>query len=277
MKNVIIIVLGVFAFISCSTKKDYTTLQSGIKFKEVRAAKAADARTTKLGDLVEVSFRAWIVKDSLNLFTDWSSDSTKDIDMFADSYKMDRPLKFVLGNEEFIKGCDEGIVGMKAGSKRSIVIPAKLAYGIEGMGPIPPNSSLKVVIELLEVKDPIVAKMWEVDPNLLKTTKSGLQYAILRDGKGQMVKANEAVSVHYSGYLLDGTKFDSSVERDEPITLIAGAKQVIPGWDEGLMLLKKGSKARFVIPPALAYGDRDLGKIPPNSTLVFDIEVVDEK
>ncbi|MFZ1281290.1 MAG: FKBP-type peptidyl-prolyl cis-trans isomerase, partial [Ignavibacteriaceae bacterium] len=85
----------------------------------------------------------------------------------------------------------------------------------------------------------------------------------------------QQIVVHYSGFLLDGTKFDSSVERDEPLTFMAGVGQVIPGWDEGLLLLKKGSKARLVIPDSLAYGDRDLGKIPPKSTLVFDVEIVD--
>ena len=83
------------------------------------------------------------------------------------------------------------------------------------------------------------------------------------------MEKQKQVVVHYSGFLLDGTKFDSSVERDEPLTFVAGAGQVIPGWDEGLLLLKKGSKARFIIPSNLAYGDRDLGKIPPNSTLSF--------
>ncbi|HRP92755.1 MAG TPA: FKBP-type peptidyl-prolyl cis-trans isomerase, partial [Ignavibacteriaceae bacterium] len=80
-----------------------------------------------------------------------------------------------------------------------------------------------------------------------------------------------------SGFLLDGTKFDSSVERDEPFTFVAGVGQVIPGWDEGVQLMKKGSKARLIVPSNLAYGDRDLGKIPPNSTLIFDVEVLDVK
>ena len=86
------------------------------------------------------------------------------------------------------------------------------------------------------------------------------------------------VSVHYSGFLLDGTKFDSSYDRGQPITFPIGQGRVIPGWDEGIALLKVGSKARFIIPPNLAYGERGAGGvIPPNATLIFEVELVDIK
>ena len=83
------------------------------------------------------------------------------------------------------------------------------------------------------------------------------------------------ITVNYSGYLADGTLFDSSIERDEPIQFVVGQGQVIPGWDEGMLLLKKGDKARFIIPPQLGYGEMQLEKIPANSTLIFDTEIVD--
>ncbi len=76
-------------------------------------------------------------------------------------------------------------------------------------------------------------------------------------------------------FLLDGTKFDSSVERDDPFSFLLGMGQVIPGWEEGLKLMKKGGKARLVIPPELGYGGLAVGTIPPNSTLIFDVELVD--
>ncbi|NUM62552.1 MAG: FKBP-type peptidyl-prolyl cis-trans isomerase, partial [Ignavibacteriaceae bacterium] len=89
--------------------------------------------------------------------------------------------------------------------------------------------------------------------------------------------SGKVVTVNYSGYLQDGTLFDSSVERDEPIQFVVGQGQVIPGWDEGMRLLKKGDKARFIIPPQLGYGEMQLEKIPANSTLIFDTEIVDVK
>jgi peptidylprolyl isomerase len=136
---------------------------------------------------------------------------------------------------------------------------------------------LKVLIELLDVKDHIVAELWDVDQTKLNTTESGLMYFIVDQGEGDFATDGNVVTVHYSGFLKDGTKFDSSVERDEPFTFVIGNKQVIAGWDEGIRLLKKGGKARFVIPPSLGYGDITAGKIPPSSTLIFDVELLDVK
>jgi peptidylprolyl isomerase len=272
MKKILITLLSVAALFGCSKNPNVVTLKSGLKYNDVKVGKGTEAKN---GDLVELHFKGWIVKDSSNLFSDWSKDSTKKAELIADSYEMTKPLKFVLGSDTFIKGSDEGIVGMKPGGQRTIIIPSKLAYGPQGMGPIPPNSNIKLVVELIGAKDVVVAKMWDVDSTKFKTTKSGLKYNIIQEGEGDLVSKNKKVTVNYSGYLLDGTKFDSSVEREEPFTFVVGIGQVIPGWDEGVQLLKKGSKARFIIPPALAYGPRDLGKIPSNSTLIFDVEVVD--
>jgi len=274
MKSILIALFSVVFIFGCSNNPDSVTLKSGLKYNDVKVGTGAEAKN---GDLIEVHFKGWIVKDSSDLFGDWSVDSTKKADLIADSYAMNQPMKFVLGSESFIKGSEEGIVGMKAGGQRAIVVPSNLAYGPQGMGPIPPNTSIKVLIELVSTKEAVVAKMWDVDSTLFKTTASGLKYAIIQEGEGELVGKEKQATVHYSGFLLDGTKFDSSVERDEPFTFVAGVGQVIPGWDEGVQLMKKGSKARFIVPANLAYGDRDLGKIPPNSTLIFDVEVLDVK
>ena len=272
MKSILIVLFSAVLMYGCSSDTDFVTLKSGLKYIDDKVGTGEGAKN---GDLIEINFKGWIVKDSTNLASDWAVDTTKKADLIADSYVMNQPMKFILGSDSFIKGSEEGMVGMKSGGKRTIIIPANLAYGPTGMGPIPPNSSIKVVIELLSTKVVPAVKMWDVDSTLFKTTASGLKYAIIKEGDGPKVEAQKQVSVHYSGFLLDGIKFDSSVERDEPIVLTAGVGQVIPGWDEGLLLLKKGSKARFIIPSNLAYGDRDLGKIPPNSTLIFDVEIVD--
>jgi FKBP-type peptidyl-prolyl cis-trans isomerase FklB len=104
-------------------------------------------------------------------------------------------------------------------------------------------------------------------------TKSGLQYEVLAEGSGKSPKATDKVRCHYEGRLLDGTVFDSSYKRGEPADF--GLNQVIPGWTEGVQLMKEGAKYRFHIPYLLAYGERGAGaQIPPYSTLVFDVELI---
>ena len=110
-------------------------------------------------------------------------------------------------------------------------------------------------------------------------TESGLRYKILQKGEsGKKATKGATVSVHYKGQLLDGTVFDSSYKRKQPIDFPLGVGQVISGWDEGIQLLEVGDKARLVIPSDLAYGERGAGGvIPPNATLIFDVELMDVK
>lgn len=107
----------------------------------------------------------------------------------------------------------------------------------------------------------------------ITTTASGLQYQVITKGSGtEHPQPNSRVKVHYHGTLIDGTVFDSSVERGQPIEF--GLHQVIPGWTEGLQLMVTGEKTRFFIPPALGYGNRSAGSIPPGSVLIFDVELI---
>ncbi len=111
------------------------------------------------------------------------------------------------------------------------------------------------------------------DKQDVKVTSSGLQYIALEQGDGNISpSAMSRVKVHYHGTLIDGTVFDSSVERGQPISF--GLNQVIKGWTEGLQLMKEGDKFRFFIPPELGYGNRSAGKIPPGSVLIFDVELL---
>ncbi|WP_439240144.1 FKBP-type peptidyl-prolyl cis-trans isomerase [Lonepinella sp. BR2474] len=107
----------------------------------------------------------------------------------------------------------------------------------------------------------------------VKTTESGLVYRIEKAGEGVAIKPEDTIKVHYTGKLPNGTVFDSSVERGEPVEFVLN--QLIPGWIEGLQLIKKGGKIELVVPPALGYGDQDMGQIPANSTLHFELEVLD--
>lgn len=116
-------------------------------------------------------------------------------------------------------------------------------------------------------------KFLELNKNVagVKVLPSGLQYKVLKEGSGPHPKATDKVKVHYHGTLIDGTVFDSSVERGQPISF--GLNQVIKGWTEGLQLMQPGAKYIFYIPSDLAYGDREMGKIPAGSTLIFEVEL----
>ena len=107
-------------------------------------------------------------------------------------------------------------------------------------------------------------------------TSSGLQYLDLVKDEGREAHVGETASVHYTGWLKDGTKFDSSVDRGQPFSFRLGAGRVIKGWDEGVVGMNIGSKRKLIIPPHLGYGTRGAGRvIPPNATLLFDVELLD--
>ena len=108
------------------------------------------------------------------------------------------------------------------------------------------------------------------------TTDSGLQFIEVTPGTGPAPKQGDVVAVHYTGMLTDGTVFDSSRQGNQPIQFPLGQGRVIPGWDEGIAMMREGGQARLIIPPDLAYGESGAGGvIPPNATLIFDVELVD--
>ncbi len=130
---------------------------------------------------------------------------------------------------------------------------------------------------IAEAKAKAEAEMEKLAAGFSKTD-SGLRYQVLQEGTGNKAEKGKTVSVHYKGQLADGTVFDSSYKRNQPIDFALGVGQVIPGWDEGIQLLKVGDKARFVIPSDLAYGSAGAGGvIPPDATLIFDVELMNVK
>ena len=137
------------------------------------------------------------------------------------------------------------------------------------------NSHIQKAQERIEAQKAKQAEEIDKESVGFQQTDSGLRFQIIQEGAGQQVANGQTVSVHYIGQLLDGTVFDSSYKRQQPTDFVLGQGQVIPGWDEGVSLLKVGDKARFVIPSDLAYGSRGAGGvIPPDAALIFDVELV---
>lgn len=131
--------------------------------------------------------------------------------------------------------------------------------------------------KIAEAKEKAAAEMEKLAAGF-DTTESGLRYKMIQQGNGAKAEKGKTVSVHYEGSLTNGQVFDSSYSRNQPIDFALGVGQVIPGWDEGIALLKVGDKARFVIPSNLAYGSAGAGGvIPPDATLIFDVELMNVK
>ncbi|HID53709.1 MAG TPA: FKBP-type peptidyl-prolyl cis-trans isomerase [Anaerolineae bacterium] len=106
-------------------------------------------------------------------------------------------------------------------------------------------------------------------------TDSGLKIAVLEEGEGDSPQLGETVSVHYRLWLEDGTQVDNSYDRGQPFPFVMGTNSMIPGWEEGVALMKVGEKAQLILPPELAYGEQGVGPIPPNATLIFEVELLD--
>ncbi|MCX6248979.1 MAG: FKBP-type peptidyl-prolyl cis-trans isomerase [Bacteroidetes bacterium] len=221
-------------------------------------------------------------------------------------------MKFVFGKRPDMRGFVEGIQLMTKGGKARLILPSELAFGERGYREIPPYTSIIYDIKVLDVKSKAdyskieaaekkkqeaekkkqdekkagakkaeagLRQKYLKDHKITATpTASGLYYIETAKGTGPKVKAGSKVSVHYTGTLLDGKKFDSSRDHGgKPFELEVGKGNVIKGWDEGLQLMSKGGKAILIVPSSIGYGAQDMGSIPAYSTLVFDIEVLDVK
>lgn len=260
-----------FAFSNCGLLKnknsdksnsmsDTLTTSTGLK---VLMTEKLNGEKPVAGDLVTVHYDGKLMDDST----------------FDSSYKRGKPFSFVLGTGQVIPGWEEGIAMLGKGDKATLVIPPALAYGAQGAGGvIPPNATIKFHVELVDVKKPKTIEAYNVKGKDTLTLKSGLKYMFAEKGTGQKTVAGKTIKVHYTGYLEDGTIFDSSVKRDEPFEFTFGVGQVIVGWEEGLGQMRVGDKVRLIIPSHLGYGDQGAGDvIPPNATLVFDVELLEVK
>ncbi|MBI3502787.1 MAG: FKBP-type peptidyl-prolyl cis-trans isomerase [Bacteroidetes bacterium] len=237
--------------------KEYTTA-SGLKYKITKKGTGVKAEA---GDMVSVHYVGTLPDSAKTKF-----DSSRD---------RGQPFSFTLGAGQVIKGWDEGIALLHVGDQAMLTIPPDLGYGARAMGKIPANATLLFEVELMDVKAP--PKPWDVKGLKVDSTGDGLKYIVLKKGTGAKAVNGKKVSVHYSGFLGDGSwkLFDSSVQRGQPIEFNLGVGQVIKGWDEGIALMSVGDKMRLLIPYQLAYGEQGRPPIiPPKATLIFDVELM---
>lgn len=221
-----------------------------------------------------------------------------------------KPLTFEYGQPFDTKGFDEAVATMKKGSKATVMIPSSMGFGdkgrkdMNGTDLVAPYSPIVYDIEILDLKTKaendkavkeeaaaakkIADEAMAKEPGLIqqylkdnkisvKPTASGIYYVEKVKGKGANAKAGNKLKVHYTGKLLNGKVFDSSLDKKPsvPLEFTLGMGQVIPGWDEAFTLMSAGGKATFIIPSKLGYGERGAGSdIPPFSPLVFDVELV---
>jgi peptidylprolyl isomerase len=208
-------------------------------------------------------------------YTGWLSNGYK----FGSSKDLGKSAKTVLGTGKLVKGLEMGLESLKQGGVRWLRLSPSMAYGSAAMSNMPANSTLifRIQADLVEIDDEFASSMdFFPNANSIKwiSGQEGLKYFIEKTSNGKPVQPGEVIKAHYTGWLSDGTKFDSSRDRGEPISLELGAGHVIRGWDLGLAGMRRGEKRLLLIPPSLGYGSRGGGPIPPDATLIFAVEMM---
>lgn len=205
-------------------------------------------------------------------------------EQFYSSRDQPKPMHFMvdgMGAEgPPLKGLNIGLKGMKEGGVRLLRLPPETAFGPRPQPPvIEANSVVLARIDLVDIEEvrTIPTKIVRFDRGAMTTTDSGLMYTDVVVGDGAQPSKGDLVSAEYSGWLEDGTLFDSSYKRASSLDFPLGVGRVIPAWDEAIAGMKVGGTRIIVAPPEIAYGDRGQNKIPPNATLIFEIKLIAAK
>ena len=283
MKNLKII-------IACLLFASFAQAQKAVKYSKSKTTglsyvmhKSNKGPKLKLDDVVTLNLKYITSKDSL----------------VFDSWKMGKPIQLKIAKSSFKGDLMDGLTLLTVGDSASFLINADSlftkTFGAPRPAFIDSSSFLSFTVKVISTTTDAVLKAEESKAekeNAMKENEviakyiadkqitpskssSGLMYIISEPGAGEQAQAGKTVKVHYTGRLLDGTKFDSSLDRNEPIEFKLGQGMVIKGWDEGIALLKVGGKALLIIPSDLAYGSRGAGGvIPPFSPLTFEVELV---
>lgn len=238
--------------------EDWIELESGVRYIDIKAGEGPAVANAR--QVVQMHLTGWLV----------------DGREFADTHDLE-PVSAPL--QALFPGVVEGVMGMQVGGKRKLILPPDLAFGAAGQPPqIPANATLIFDVELLDI-DP-----WSKLPEELPgepvqgepiVTDSGLRYYDIKVGEGAQPDPTDTVRVHYTGWLVNGEKFDSSFDHPGGQPAQFMLNQVIPGWTEGVGGMKAGGKRKLIIPADLAYGDMGRPGIPPGATLIFDVELIE--
>ena len=300
MKNTIISFLFLFAAAfahaqsKTKTQQKFTTLPNGVKFLSIQEAKSDKRVLAAEGDQLKVYFewyRRRNDKDSLIMSSNKAPEKFITVGLSTPKYKGDLM---------------EGLARLAEGDSAQFILPAdSFMYKTAGAQVLPDfirsGDEILFCVRLLDLiskaefeeiqrvemqkqKEEMSAKSAAEKANrdeyLTKNniaqqpTSSGLIVVMQQEGSGPKPQAGQKVTVHYTGYLTNGNKFDSSVDRGQPFSFTLGKGQVIKGWDEGIAMLSPGAKAKLIIPSSIGYGGRGMGSIPAFSTLIFDVELI---
>jgi FKBP-type peptidyl-prolyl cis-trans isomerase len=249
----------------CSRYESWTT-ESGLQVTEIREGTGPVA---KQGEFILLHYTAWYLEGD-----------RVESDQFDTTLNLDGPRKFLVGKSNLLPGLDEGIETMRKGGKRIFVLPPHLAFGEEGRpGVVPPGTWVKFEVELVDITPgPPKIRPWNDLGREMIATESGLQIIDFVVGEGEFPELGTTVVIDYSGFLDEQTCFDSSVYRGAPVEFVLDPDLLIPGMVEGLMSMQPGGKRKLVIPPFLGYGESGFGdEIPPNATLIYDIQLHEVK
>jgi peptidylprolyl isomerase len=227
---------------------DFTETESGLKYYFIEEG---DGTAVQAGDMVQIHAQLWL----------------EDGTLLQSSVQQGAPINFMQGSGTSIPGLDEALLLMQVGDTIQLVLPPELAGGMAG------DSNLIFEMELLDTEVPPQAT--EIDDADFTTTESGLKYYAIQEGDGPAPQAGDTVNVHYRLWLEDGTLIDSSLERDQPFRFVVGSGSTVPGWEEGVLLMNEGGKAQLIVPAELGYGEAGSGPIPPNATLIFELEILE--